>query len=187
MLKLLYITHPAVKIDKNVFPHQWILSEEGRKSIQNIFKIKNINTAKYIYTSEEPKAIEVASSLSGKFSVPYETMKDLGEADRTKTPFLPQDVYMKNIKKAYESPDKSICYWETHNSVIKRNIQCLKVIKKKWKEGLVIIVGHGGAGTLMKCYIRSKEPDFAEDPKQTGCYFVADLDKMEVIQDWKKY
>ncbi len=187
MTKIYYITHPSVEIDKSKNPDEWKLSEEGKEKAKELLRKHFWAEVDIIFSSEEPKAKEVAKMASEKFGIETFSYKDLGEADRSATPFLPLEEYMEKIEEAYEKPSKSIVGWESHESVMKRNVNCLKGIVKKYKNKTIAIIGHGGAGTLIKCFIKGKEPDFDEDPKKTGCFFVADWESRKVLNDWKGY
>lgn len=187
MTRLIYITHPSVEIDRDKLPHEWSLSDKGRQEMAGLLVLPLLSDAQIIYSSTEPKASEVAQAIAERYHLPFTQEKDLGEADRTATPFLPLEEYMAAIQECYTAPDKSVRGWETHRHMLERNAAVLEKIKREHAGQTIIIVGHGGAGTVMKCYIKGIEPDFAEDPKQTGCYFLADLDQSEILQDWVKY
>lgn len=187
MTKLIYITHPSVNIDKNVLPQFWDLSEKGFIEAEKLMDEYFWKDVKAIYSSVEPKAYSVARIASDKFKIPHQAFKELGEADRSATPFLPIDEYMQAIKYSYEHPDGNHLGWESHNSMMKRNATKLEEIMKSHHDETIAIIGHGGAGTTVKCFIKSIEPNFAEDPQKTGCYFIADWDKRMIIQDWVKY
>jgi len=187
MTKLIYITHPSVELDKNKLPHEWGLSEKGFEQAKILIEKPFWQEADVIYSSIEPKAIQVARLASEKYRCPWFQEKDLGEADRTATPFLPLEEYMLAVQEAYLNPDTNIKGWESHHQMMKRNATVLKKIKNNYKNKTIVIIGHGGAGTTIKCYIKGIEPQFSEDPKQTGCIFIADLDANTIIQDWQKY
>lgn len=187
MTKLIYITHPSVKLDKDKLPHQWGLSEKGFEQAKILIEIPFWQEVDVIYSSTEPKATQVAQLASEKYHLPWFQEKDLGEADRTATPFLPLEEYMTEVQKAYLNPDVHVRGWESHHQVMKRNAIALEKIKKDNPGNTIVIVGHGGAGTTVKCTIKGIEPKFSEDPQQTGCIFIANLDSNTIIQDWVKY
>ena len=187
MTKLIYITHPSVEIDKNKLPHEWGLSEKGLNQAMELIKQPFWKEVAVIYSSTEPKAMQVANLASQKYHLPWFKEQELGEADRTATPFLPLDEYMAAIQQCYLAPDTSVKGWETHHHMMKRNASVLEKIKKKNKGKTIVIVGHGGAGTTLKCHIKGTALTFSEDPRQTGCIFIADLDNNLILQDWQKY
>jgi broad specificity phosphatase PhoE len=187
MTTLIYITHPSVNIDKTVLPQNWDLSEKGIMEAKKLLDKDFWKEVVHIYTSDEPKAITTSKIITEKFTIPIESIAELGEADRTKTPFLPFEEYMKAIKDAYSKPEENIHGWESHDEMMQRNVKVLKELMSKHEGETFVIIGHGGAGTTMKCFIKGIEPKFEEDPKQTGCYFIADLDQIRILEDWTKY
>ena len=187
MTKLIYVTHPTFELDKSKLPHEWELSENGLKQAKLLVEMPFWKEVNVIYSSIEPKATQVAKIASEKYNIPWFKEKDLGEANRTATPFLPMEEYMDAVQQAYNNPDSNINGWESHHQMMKRNAIILEKIKKNNPDKTIVIVGHGGAGTTVKCTIKSIEPNFTEDPKQTGCIFIADLDTNTIIQDWVKY
>lgn len=187
MTKLIYITHPAVNLDKTKLPHEWGLSEKGFEEAKKLIEKDFWSEVNVIYSSTEPKAVQVAQLASEKYGIKSFQEKDLGEADRTKTPFLPFEEYMSAIKECYINPTTNIKGWESHHHMMERNINALQKIKENNLGKTIVIVGHGGAGTTLKCYLKGVELQFSEDPQQTGCMFIADLDNKILLQDWQKY
>lgn len=187
MTKLIYVTHPSVEIDKNKLPHEWGLSERGFEQAKILVDMPFWKGVDVIYSSIEPKATQVAQLASLKYNLPWYQDKNLGEADRTATPFLPVEEYMAAVSQAYLNPDANIKGWESHHQMMKRNAVALEKIKIDNLGKTIVIVGHGGAGTTVKCTIKGVEPSFDEDPKQTGCIFIADLDTNKIVQGWVKY
>ena len=94
---------------------------------------------------------------------------------------------MEAVKFTYVNPDSSFKGWETLESSYQRNTNKVKVIMQENSGKTVVVVGHGSAGTLIKCFIKGVKPTFDEDPQTTGCYFIADWDQKEIIQEWMKY
>lgn len=186
MFKLIYISHPAVNIDKTKPPHMWGLSKIGFEEAKTLLQKPFWSEVDIIYSSNEPKATQVASLASEKYNIQWIQEEKLGEADRTATPFMPLEEYMDAIQQCYVKPSENIKGWESHHHMMERNISALEEIKKENKKTIVII-GHGGAGTTIKCYIKGVKLNFSEDPKRTGCIFIADLDKNFIVQDWTKY
>lgn len=187
MSKLIYITHPSVQIDPAIPPQMWRLSQDGLDQAKKLMDHDLWEDIAFIYSSTEPKAEEVATLASFTYGIKHESNKDLGEADRTAKPFMPLDEYMQAIQEAYKNPTESIHGWETHHDMFQRNAKAIDEIKDKHADETIVIVGHGGAGTCVKCYVSNRELSFDEDPKQTGCYFIADLTTSDLIQDWVKY
>lgn len=186
-MEIIYATHPSVNIAPNVLPDKWTLSEKGREDAKRLLELPFWNSVDLLYSSTEHKAIEVAEMLVSKFGFPYQSFSEFGEADRTAKPFLPFEEYMKAIAQAYAEPTQNHLGWESHADMQKRNADKLGEIIAENPGKTIAIIGHGGAGTVLKCFIKKSPIQFSEDPKQTGCYFIADWDNRTITTDWQKY
>jgi len=187
MTKLIYISHPSVNIDQKIPVDQWTLSDKGLYEVQNLLEKELWKEVDVIYSSKETKASTVAKMAANKFSIVHFEEKDLGETDRSSTGFIQSEEYMNVVQEAYANIETGTRGWESHNHMMERNGKVLDKIKELHFNKTIAVVGHGGAGTTIKCYIKRIAPSFHEDPKKTGCYFIADLDNGDILQDWVKY
>jgi broad specificity phosphatase PhoE len=187
MTKLIYVTHPSVIFSQEIPIDQWGLSEKGKEEAKNLVEMSFWNEVDVLYSSTETKAYELADIIKAKFNIDYEKFDELKEADRSSTGALPLEEYMQGVRQAYLNPDIGFSGWESHRLMMQRNSIKVEEIMEKHKDQTVAIIGHGGAGTVLKCYIKGIEPDFAEDPKITGCFWICDWDNKKIIQDWQKY
>lgn len=188
MTKLIYITHPEVEIDHEIPIDQWKISDKGMGSISRLLELNIGDKVTKVYTSQEYKAYVVAEKLAEKYNVEFEKIAELGEADRSSTGTIsPPEEYMKVVMSAYDNLALGVRGWESHLEMMLRNAKIIETLRREHKGESIIIVGHGGAGTTVKCFVKRVLPSFAEDPQKTGCYFIADLDKWEILEDWKKY
>lgn len=187
MAKLIYITHPQVEINANTPIDQWEISKEGYKAIERLLLLDFWQEVKQVYSSEEKKAKTVAEIVSKKFSLTYQSYKEFNELDRSSTGLLPFEEYMQAVQFTYENPKKSYKGWETLESSYYRNTKKLKKIISNNPRQTLALIGHGSAGTLIKCFIQDITPTFQEDPQKVGCYFVANLDNRGLSLDWTQY
>jgi broad specificity phosphatase PhoE len=187
MTKLYYVTHPSVQIDPTISPELWDISEKGRAEAQELLKQNFWSEIDYVFTSNEPKSRTVGDIIAGKYGITVESIQDLGEANRSKTHFLPLEEYMQTVEDAYRNPNSEVRGWESHHHMYERNKAAVEDILKQHRGKTIAIIGHGGAGTCVKCYIADLELNFNQDPKRTGCIFVADIDERKLITDWYPY
>ncbi len=185
--KLYFITHPDVVIDPKKYKSFWELSAEGigaakRVAIKSFWK--DINN---IYTSTEIKTIQTAEIINKKHKIPYESTNCLNEFESKSTGFLPIEEFIDAMKSFYEKPAESFRGWERLIDAEYRVLNCIKKITRMPENSSIAIIGHGATGTLLKCFYKGVTPSWEEDPKQTGCYFIADIENKKLIQDWKKY
>lgn len=187
MTTLIYITHPSVAIDNTVPPQEWDLSLKGREEAKKLLQQDFWPSVDMVFTSTEPKAKSVGTLVQEKFGLPITAYQELGEADRTKTPFLPLNEYMEAIQEAYRFPDKHIRDWESHHEMFERNRKIVDAIIHDYKDKTIVIIGHGGAGTCVKCYLSGLPLSFDQDPQKTGCIFIADVGHKKLLRDWFSY
>ncbi len=182
-----YITHPSVAIDKATNPANWDLSDKGREEAKLLLEQDFWPSIQLIVSSSEPKSRTVGTIIAEVYGIPVEEQAALGEADRSKTPFLPLDEYMQAIQEAYAKPDEHIRGWESHHEMYIRNQRAIDLLLAANPNKTIAVIGHGGAGTCVKCYLGSWPLNFSQDPQRTGCVFVADTTTRTIVRDWFSY
>lgn len=188
MTELIYITHPEVIIDADIDIDSWQISSLGWDRIQNLLLLDFWHIVEKVYTSTEPKAYAIAEEIKKEKGIGFEKIHDFREIDRSSTGMItPISKYMQVVRSSYENPLSQIKGWESLNSVMLRNSKIVEKLKVKHLRKTIVIIGHGCAGTTIKCHIKKISPSFQEDPQRTGCYFVADLETNTIINDWKTY
>src|SRR5919109_1971863 len=83
-----FITHPDVVIDPTIPVPQWPLSARGRSRMQRLLGQDWLPQVEAIYCSTEQKAMDGATILSEATGVPFDTVAELGENDRSATGYL---------------------------------------------------------------------------------------------------
>jgi len=187
MAKLYYITHPSVAIDRTIDPASWDLSDKGREEMKELLKQEFWPEVELVVTSIEPKSKTVGSMIAEAFNIPIEAHRELGEANRSKTPFLPLDEYMQAIQEAYNQPDEHVRGWESHHEMFERNQKAIEALLVAHPGKTIAVIGHGGAGTCVKCYLGQLPLSFSQDPQRTDCIFIADTIQREILRDWYSY
>lgn len=188
MTKLIFITHPAVIIDPKTPIDQWSLSEKGRQEVEALGSENFWNSVDVIYSSSEPKATTVVGIVSKKRSIalPPDYKRDcLGEI-RNRT-FIEPSKFSVAVGEWYAHLTENPNGWESVADAQKRIVECVTSLMTKNKGKTVVMVGHGGTGTLLLCQIKGATPSFDDDPLTTGCIAVYDWDNQKIISPWKKY
>lgn len=189
MTKLILITHPAVNIDANVPIDQWSLSEKGWEQAEQAFELDFWPNVDCIYSSQELKAYSMAKEAARRFGLPFDDthkIADLGET-RGRT-FIPPDQFEAAVQEWYKDLDANINGWEPINVMSARVSACIDTLMANHLGETVVVVAHGGSGTMIKCHIQGIKPSRNEDPHQVaGGYFVADWDEKKLISDWKRF
>lgn len=189
MTRLIFVTHPSVNINRNIPIDDWQISAEGIEDLRRLFILDFWKKINVLYASTELKSYAVADQAKKLFpnvKVPDDYKKEnLGEVKNRK--YLEKDSYMKAVENWYKDPNVQVNGWESANEAMKRISTCVFEIMEKNKNKTVVIIGHGGAGTLLACYVKSINPSFAQDPKTTGCVMVYDWDNRLILSPWQKY
>jgi len=188
MRKVYFLTHPDVLIDPKIPVPLWSLSERGLQRMKKVLNESWIQDIDSIYCSTEKKAIDGAEIVADHLALHFEKIEKLGENDRSSTGFLNSDDFEETADLFFSNPDKSIRGWETATAAQKRITDCLtEILKKDSKKGDILIIAHGGVGTLLLCSIKQSNISRKEDQPSTngGNYFLYNTDPRELIHGWK--
>jgi len=155
MPSVFFITHPDVAIDPGVPVPDWPLNERGRARMRAMVKHRWVKGVCSLFSSDERKARDGAEILAdglglGTFSI----VRGLGENDRSATGFLDPDEFERAVNEFFEQPKISVRGWEPAVVAQARIIRALeRVMAEAPWTGDVVIVGHGGTGTLLYCHL----------------------------------
>ncbi len=188
MRKVYFITHPEVIIDPDIPVPEWKLSEIGRKRMFQLLKNDWIQDIKSIYCSNEQKAIDGAGIIATHLGKSYKKLTDLGENDRSSTGYLKSDEFEKMANQFFSYPDQSIKGWEKAIDAQNRIIGIVdQIVDTDNSQGNIIIISHGGVGTLLLCYIANLNISRSNDqPGQGGGnYFCFDKKMKNLFHGWK--
>jgi len=186
--KLVFITHPSVVIDEFTPIDQWNLSEEGIEQAQRLSSLQELSKFDTLYSSPEPKSVTVALMLSDYYHklLPIDH-KVVGLKEIHGRRFIPPEIFKEATKMWFDNPTQNPNGWESLKEAQKRIVFTIENIMSKEKDNTVVIVGHGGTGTLLKCSIKKVKPVIEEDQSSQGSYFVADWDTRSLVKDWQQY
>ncbi len=146
-----YLSHPQVQIEEAKEIHLWSLDAIGRQRVDRLVKSNALKGTTRVISSMETKAIETAQPIADALGCDLEIRALMHENDRTATGFLPQDEFEKVADAFFAHPDESVRGWETANAAQARIVRAIEKCLKTQTEGHVLIVGHGGVGTLLFC------------------------------------
>ena len=173
-----FITHPDVVIDPATPVVQWPLSQRGRMRMLNMLEHQWISRVGAIYCSTEQKAMDGAAIISEVLGIPYTTIPELGENDRSATGYLSEPEFDAVVDEFFRRPEESVRGWERAVDAQRRIIAGTKaVLRAKPVDGDVAIVAHGGIGALLLCHLAGVPISREWDQPRTngGNYFAFDL------------
>jgi len=180
-----YLSHPQVKIDAKTPVPEWGLSDLGIKRTNALYNSKKLIKTTTIITSTEVKALETANIIASFLNLKPEIYENLHENDRSSTGFLKPDEFETVADKFFAEPEKSISGWERAIDAQARIVKKTMSIIKTHKNGDILMVGHGGVGTLLMCHFANLPISRQYDqPSGGGNFFSVQLNSLKLLHQW---
>jgi broad specificity phosphatase PhoE len=187
MSKLIFLTHPEVVIDPAVPVPQWPLSAVGRARMERFAPDPLLAGVRAIYASTERKAMDGAEILSAELKLPVATEEALGENDRSATGYIAPPEFWEVVDAFFSRPHESVRGWERAVDAQNRIVTAVRHIARTAPAGDVVIVAHGGVGSLLLAHLLGAE-SAREHPQPHGgggCYIVIDRETFALLEGWR--
>ena len=182
-----YLTHPQVRIDPSVSVPEWGLSKVGRERAQVFALHPGLVRTKRIVSSGERKAIDTAEIVAGVLGVEIEVRENMHENDRTATGYLPAPAFERTADQFFAHPNESVDGWERAIDAQTRIVHELESVLARDGKGDVLVIGHGGVGTLLLCHYSRVGIDRRYDqPEGGGHYFTLEQPGRRVMHAWRR-
>ena len=187
MATVFYLTHPQVAIDPAVPVPRWGLSALGRSRAASAAAAGWARGIARIVASEETKAIETAAIVAAALGLVSETRPELHENDRSATGFLPPPEFEAVADRFFAEPNLSVRGWERAVDAQERIVAAVDaVLAEPGPPGDLLLVGHGGVGTLLYCRLAGLAIDRRHDqPAGGGNVFAFDRAGRAVRWGWR--
>ncbi len=190
MARLFYVTHPEVHVDPSTPVPQWSLSDAGRERAESFSRQSPgqtvLSRVARVVSSHETKAIEAADIIAAAIGTTVEVREGLGENDRSATGFVPAEEFEKLADAFFADPEDSIRGWETAADAQARIVLHLAdLLQPPETDRDVVVVGHGGVGTLWYCHLMGLPIDRQHDQAHQGSYFTVDLASGRPTHAWR--
>ena len=169
-MRLIFLSHPEVVIDPAVPVPDWSLSGKGRARLERA-AAAGWPSVERIVSSSERKAREAADILGIARKIQPDVHPGLAEIDRSATGFVSHERHEALAQRLFDEPDQSADGWETARHAQDRAIGALREVLSTPAD--VLIVGHGGTGTLIWCHLAGSKIDRAHDQKAMGSVWTA--------------
>jgi broad specificity phosphatase PhoE len=183
---LRYLTHPQVQIDPLVPVPKWGLSEVGRKRVAGLVTSGVLASTRTVVSSAERKAIETAEPIAAALGVTLVVREAMHENDRSATGYLPPSEFETMANAFFANPDLSIRGWERAAGAQARIVRETQAVLSSAPEGDVLLVGHGGVGTLLYCHLAGLRIDRRHDqPAGGGNLFAVERVTGKVRHGWR--
>jgi len=181
---LRYVTHPEVHVDPAVPVPNWHLSERGRGRAVAMLEQPWLAAIGRIVSSDETKAIEIAQLVADHLRLPLEIRAGIGENDRSSLGFVPKAEFEALANAFFAEPERSIRGWERAIDAQRRIARGLADLLTP-AERDVLVVGHGGVGTLWFCFLNGLPIDRRYDQPGQGHYFSVDQQTLRAEHGWR--
>ncbi len=148
-------------------------------------------TTNRLVSSAETKALETAAIIAAATGLTIEVRPDTHENDRSATGFVPPGRFEELADAFFAEPDVSVEGWETASDAQRRIVSATSDLFREDSAGDVLIIGHGGVGTLLLCHLLgvpiSRELDQSGAPAAPGGgnYWTYDLSGVHMIHRWR--
>lgn len=181
---LTYLSHPEVVVDPAVPVPLWRLAESGRARLAAAAASGWPGAAR-ILSSAEAKAREAAGILAAAAGVDAQVHPGLGEIDRSATGYVPAARHEELANRLFARPDDSADGWETARAAQGRALAALRAVLAAGT-GDLLVVGHGGVGTLTWCALAGRGIDRRHDQPGMGCVWTAAAPEFRPLGGWQR-
>jgi broad specificity phosphatase PhoE len=148
-MRVVFVSHPEVAVDPAVPVPLWSLSAEGTARARAL--ARRLAAPAAIWSSPEAKAIETAGLLAAPHGLGISVHPGLAEIDRSATGFVSHARHAALADACFAAPELSAAGWERAVDATARVVAAYRAIMAGMRGGAVLLVGHGGTGTLLWC------------------------------------
>jgi len=184
--KVLYVSHPQVRIDPAVPGPRWSLSDVGRARMLAVAHRPWVRALAAVVSSDETKAIETAELLAAASGAPVSIREGMHENDRSATGFLPPPEFERVADAFFANPEISVRGWERAVDAQARVLREVHAALAEAPPGDVAFSGHGGVGTLLFCALSGTPIRRLHDqPPGGGNVLAFDRTSLAVLHPWR--
>lgn len=181
---LRYVTHPQVVVDPAIPVPKWSLSELGRHRARALLAQPWMRSVRRVVSSDETKAVETASIIAEHLGLPCEVRHGIGENDRSSVGFVPPPEFERLANAFFADPERSVRGWERAVDAQRRVALGLADLLVPPTSD-VVVVGHGGVGTLWYCFLNGLAIERRYDQPGQGHYFTVDQGTQCAVHGWR--
>lgn len=182
-----YLTHPEVVIDPETRVTEWGLAPESKMRLARLAASQVFSGTTRVISSAERKAIETAEPIAAALGLGVEIRPLMHENDRSATGYLPREEFEVVADRFFGEPTQSVRGWERAIDAQRRIVSEVEATLATAPNGDVLYVGHGGVGTLLRCWLASLPIDRTHDQPggKGGCLFSFSLPDRQRVSDWR--
>ncbi len=186
MATIRYLSHPQVAIDPAVSVPDWGLSPLGLSRARSFANAVVLRGTGRVIASAERKAVETAECIAEVLGLAVEVREAMHENDRSATGYLPPPEFEVMADAFFASPHVNVRGWERAIDAQARILSEVEAALASPVSGDVLLVGHGGVGTLLLCHLGGHPIARAQDqPGGGGHVFAFDAETRIVHHGWR--
>jgi broad specificity phosphatase PhoE len=188
MSLLLFVTHPEVVIDPDRPVPEWPLNALGRKRMERFAAALAGQGVSAIYASTERKARDGAEIVASRLSLRFRVAEDLGENDRSATGYVAPPEFWDVVRAFFANPTQSVRGWERAIDAQSRIVGAVgRIAREEPTQGHVVIVSHGGVGSLLTDHLQGVAIGQGSRPPHPGggCCLVVDRQTLTLAGEWR--
>lgn len=170
-----YLSHPEVTIDPAVPVPDWGLSAKGRERVLAVRDAAWVQACRRIVSSAERKAVETAELIAQASDATIEVRPAMHENDRSATGFLPPPEFEAVADQFFARPEASVRGWERAVDAQARILAEFRSLTAgQYPAQSLLLIGHGGVGTLLYCALAGLAIDRRHDQPRAGSVIAID-------------
>ncbi|HRY24176.1 MAG: histidine phosphatase family protein [Geminicoccaceae bacterium] len=186
MTVIYYLSHPEVTIDPAIPVPGWGLSATGRARVLAVRDAAWLRACRRIVTSAERKAVETAELVAETSAAEIVVRPAMHENDRSATGFLVPAEFEQVASEFFARPEESVRGWERASDAQARIAGELEAVLAGHDPTLpLLLVGHGGVGTLLYCRHAGLAIDRRHDQPRSGSVFALDARSLAPLFTWR--
>ncbi len=186
MTVIYYLSHPEVTIDPAIPVPDWGLSARGRERVLAVRDAAWLSSCRRIVTSAEQKAVETAELIAEATAAEIAVRPAMHENDRSATGFLVPAEFEEVANAFFARPEESVRGWERAIDAQARIAGELEaVLEDHDPASSLLLVGHGGVGTLLYCRHAGLAIDRRHDQPRGGSVFALDAESLAPRFAWR--
>jgi broad specificity phosphatase PhoE len=158
MRKLIFVRHSISRIEPEIPPQKWGLTDEGIKRCDNLARKLSVHNPEIIITSIELKAQQTGNIIAKYLGLPVEFGKNIHEHHREPGGIVSNQAFKKRISKMFSQPDELVFGLETAKGALDRFSNAVEMIMNTNPEMTPAIVTHGTVMSLYFSEITGDDP-----------------------------
>ncbi|MCP9485681.1 MAG: phosphoglycerate mutase family protein [Gaiellaceae bacterium MAG52_C11] len=185
MRRLVLVRHAEVRLDAELPPRRWELTDQGRADAERLARLAVFAAVEAVVSSPEPKAHATAEPIAAVAGVELRAERDLWEAERGASPVHDRAAFIARVD-AWLGGSPVPC-WEERDAASARIVACVSRLVDE-VNGDVVVVSHGAVLSLYLAWLRGRERVELRDWEAIPLPAVAVVDPLarRILEPWQE-